>query len=401
MKTSTFISTFTLVSTSLAHMEMNWPYPLHSKFDPANTGANVDYNMIAPLNADGSNFPCKGYLSPPPTRTVASYQAGQTYNMSITGSAPHGGGSCQLSLSYDNGKTFKVIKSMIGGCPLTTQYDFKIPSDAPSGNAVFAWTWFNLIGNREMYMNCAFVNVARSTTNQTSIDQLPNIYVANIGGTASKTVENVQVVFPDPGRDVQYGGSVTGGAQPSNASISTNPSAPTMTLRKDLLLNGSYPTTLATALKPIAVPTNKTQAAQPSTNLSSIYNVPRMSAMPSATISSLVPASSAARSALSSSPTLTNTPCKAGQPRCDNETNWSVCNGQGSGYISMGTVAPGTICVDGEFKAAPSYGNCTGNPQIQCASNEKTFMVCDQGDWVDMGPVAAGTKCLEGSIVAA
>lgn len=28
---------------------------------------------------------------------------------------------------------------------------FQIPSAAPSGEAVFAWSWFNRLGNREMY----------------------------------------------------------------------------------------------------------------------------------------------------------------------------------------------------------------------------------------------------------
>lgn len=34
--------------------------------------------------------------------------------MSLQGTAIHNGGSCQISLSYDNGKTFRVIKSFIG-----------------------------------------------------------------------------------------------------------------------------------------------------------------------------------------------------------------------------------------------------------------------------------------------
>ena len=48
--------------------------------------------------------------------------------MTIAGSITHDGGSCQLSLSYDNGVTFKVIQSMIGGCPLVPGYNFTIPS---------------------------------------------------------------------------------------------------------------------------------------------------------------------------------------------------------------------------------------------------------------------------------
>src|SRR5947207_3219484 len=66
--------------------------------------------------------------------------------------APHGGGTCQFALSYDNGKTFTVIHSIEGGCPLDAvmnKYTIKIPDNAPSAErARFAWTWFNRIGNR-------------------------------------------------------------------------------------------------------------------------------------------------------------------------------------------------------------------------------------------------------------
>lgn len=28
---------------------------------------------------------------------------------------------------------------------------FTLPAEAPSGQALFAWNWFNRVGNREMY----------------------------------------------------------------------------------------------------------------------------------------------------------------------------------------------------------------------------------------------------------
>lgn len=124
--------------------------------------------------------------------------------MSLSSGATHSGGSCQLSLSYDNGTTFKVIKSMEGGCPLTSEYDFQIPNDAPSGDALFAWTWFNLEGNREMYMNCADVTVeGGSGSGDGSWDSLPDLFVANVGNGCS-TVEGKHTVFADPGDDVVY-----------------------------------------------------------------------------------------------------------------------------------------------------------------------------------------------------
>lgn len=119
--------------------------------------------------------------------------------MTLTGSATHGGGSCQLALSFDNGESFHVIKSMEGGCPLTTTYDFDIPSDAPSGHALLAWTWFNLVGNREMYMNCADVEIEGGSGGFNG----PEIFVANVGNGCS-TVEGKQTVFANPGDDVIY-----------------------------------------------------------------------------------------------------------------------------------------------------------------------------------------------------
>src|ERR1700712_2316573 len=169
-----------------AHMEMSQPYPIRSRFDSSN-GDLVDYNLKSPLTANGSNYPCHGYQNDRPIKITASYSAGQSYSMAISGEASHGGGSCQLSLSYDNGATFKVIKSIIGGCPIIASYDFTVPGSAPSGNALLAWTWFNQIGNREMYMNCAWVQIQgaksrRLRNRSAAMDSLPNIFRANIEG---------------------------------------------------------------------------------------------------------------------------------------------------------------------------------------------------------------------------
>lgn len=207
-----------------SHMEMSWPYPLRSKFDPANSYQVIDYSMTAPLSADGSNFPCKGYQNDRPVQTTTSYTAGFTYNMTLAGSATHGGGSCQLSLSYDNGATFRVIKSMIGGCPLTSTYEFTIPSYAPAGVALFAWTWQNYEGNREFYMNCAEVNIIsggysgrrKRQAYYSSFGQLPYIWRANLEGINDcVTTEQEDPVYPNPGPDVAYGDGLTSDSAPS------------------------------------------------------------------------------------------------------------------------------------------------------------------------------------------
>lgn len=48
-----------------------------------------------------SNFACKGYQSDVPGKShaVATVKAGQQFEVALDGSATHGGGSCQFSLS--------------------------------------------------------------------------------------------------------------------------------------------------------------------------------------------------------------------------------------------------------------------------------------------------------------
>jgi len=185
-----------------------------------------DFDLNAPITK--AQFPCKGYHKDPERgagKSVATWAAGsdQTfrYNIhthtqlpenrantngsnSITGGAAHGGGSCQVSLSYDNGGTFKVIKSFVGNCPVAgLEYSFPVPRDAASGAAIFAWTWYNKIGNRELYMGCAAVTITNGGSGLGS--SFPNVFVANVGDQCS-TVEDKALEFPNPGAVVERSG---------------------------------------------------------------------------------------------------------------------------------------------------------------------------------------------------
>jgi hypothetical protein len=69
--------------------------------------------------------------------------------------AAHGGGSCQISFSYDAGVSWAVVQSWEGNCPrvrkgqeggptntydVSQDYEFRIPNDLPSSNEVIvAW----------------------------------------------------------------------------------------------------------------------------------------------------------------------------------------------------------------------------------------------------------------------
>jgi hypothetical protein len=226
-----------LAITAQAHMEMTSPAPFKSKHND-HAGSDVDYSMTSPLSQDGSNFPCKGYhslMGTPAGATTADYEAGQTYQFTIAGGANHGGGSCQASLSYDGGSTWSVIHSYIGNCPGAgeSSFDFTVPGDAPSGEAIFAWTWFNQVGNREMYMNCAAVNIAGNSAGRAALAGRPAMFVANTGNGCS-TVEGSDVDFPNPGPDVDNASSKTappsgscpaGGSSGGSPPVNSNPPA--------------------------------------------------------------------------------------------------------------------------------------------------------------------------------
>ncbi|KAF2190816.1 lytic polysaccharide monooxygenase, partial [Zopfia rhizophila CBS 207.26] len=212
--------------STLSHMQMEEPSPLR---DPHGNRDNEpkDFNILTPLRSDGSDFTCKGYQWNTPLTPVATYQAGETYEMTLKGGATHGGGSCQISLSCDNGLHFKVLKSIIGGCPTQKTYDFTIPRTVRSTRCLLGWSWFNRVGNREMYMNCAVVDIvgigehkgkeaaelvdrsSAAQAAQAALQILPDMYVANLQGINDcRTKETTEPVFPDPGEDVVYGKGV-------------------------------------------------------------------------------------------------------------------------------------------------------------------------------------------------
>ncbi|KAL2255676.1 hypothetical protein VTK26DRAFT_2903 [Humicola hyalothermophila] len=220
------------------HMIMNTPTPYN-----LNTAPLLQVN---PLSGDHYPFPCHNHYSFAERTAV---EAGGATLVNFTGGAQHGGGSCQFSITYDEpvdggswnkSAKFKTIYTIIGGCPAEftdetrnlppaakdshmredgkhcgndngvdciRQFMIPIPKFLKNGPATFAWTWFNKIGNREMYMNCAPITITGGTGDQAQIDELPDIFVANYhndpdlptcitGTSADKVVLN----FPIPGK---------------------------------------------------------------------------------------------------------------------------------------------------------------------------------------------------------
>lgn len=219
-KLAFFAALAALTNLASAHMIMKTPNPY---------GADSLNN--SPLNTTQGllDYPCKtrpGGYNPPVAPNQMPVGAAQT--LSFTGSAVHGGGSCQISLSTDKeptpSSTFKVIHSIVGGCPSNktegnldggpsssgaNTYGFSIPNDVPNGDYALAWTWFNKVGNREMYMNCAPVTVSGSTGSPDSFNKLPNMFIANCGGVSASTsgTEGNDIKFPNPGPSVETDGA--------------------------------------------------------------------------------------------------------------------------------------------------------------------------------------------------
>lgn len=97
---------------------------------------------------------------------------------------------------------------------------------------------FNKIGNREMYMNCAVVNIVpkgskhsrdaqpealsprdtaiANAAAQSALSSYPSLFVANLAGVNDcVTKETQDVMFDNPGNNVQYADGKSGGAKPS------------------------------------------------------------------------------------------------------------------------------------------------------------------------------------------
>ncbi|KAJ5267309.1 CAZyme family AA11 [Penicillium angulare] len=207
------VSIIMAVGWASGHMILNNPKP----FGKATLNNS-------PLAADGSDFPCKlrpGAFEAPEEQNIVG--VGETHPLSFEGGAMHGGGSCQVSLTIDRipskDSEWLVIKSFEGGCPASTSgsigsssaavdpfhFNFTVPESMKPGDYTLAWTWFNQIGNREMYMNCAPITITGLPANGSQTrPSFPPMFIANINGC--NTTENVDIRFPHPGNALEYNG---------------------------------------------------------------------------------------------------------------------------------------------------------------------------------------------------
>ncbi|KAL1686508.1 hypothetical protein GGG16DRAFT_96791 [Schizophyllum commune] len=395
-----------LVASVSAHMEMTSPPPLRSKANK-NAGQNIDYSMTSPLEADGSNFPCKGYLDDTEGKeSVATWQAGSSQQITITGGANHGGGSCQLSISEDEGKTFKVIKSFEGACPANSgdnTLNVDIPTDVKNGDVVFAWTWNNEIGNREFYMNCAMVTIENGGS---GLDSYPDMFVAQLSSINSCTIaEGIDVKYPNPGDQVETAdgaklGDPTGdcGATGSSSGGSSGGSGSSSAGGAGATGASSAGGAGASASVSIGIgggsgsaPTSAAGASSAAASATGVNNggdggVGDLS-------SALGGASSAAGSAGASA-----TSTASGSSTTGAAGSSGSAGGASGASGAAGSSATGAASGTGSASsAAGSAVPCDNEGETRCDSTT-TWSVCGSGIWQNMGSTAAGMKCVNGSM---
>lgn len=364
-----FAKTLTMVglaATASAHIVMTNPVPLAP-------GGTLDNS---PLFADGSNFPCKGPVTGGGD-TENVYEQGSVQQLAFKGTAVHGGGSCQVSVTSDLNPTsdsvWKVIKSIEGGCPaqdtegnlgsdanaeVPYTYDFTIPSELASGEYVFAWSWFNKVGNREMYMNCAAVSVTGSGGSDGFLDTLPDMFTANIG-TGCGTVDSADVEFPNPGQDVErLNGATSAFAAPTGSCGGSG---------------GSPPTNPDPSPEPTTPPT-PTEAPTPPESPE-----PTPTSIPGGIFITVTSSAVTAPTEAPETPETPETPEPVPEPEVPTPTPEPEV--PVPEVPSEGAVAPGTACSE------EGTWNCVGGT---------SFQRCASGAWSAVLDLAAGMTCENG-----
>ncbi|EXM33847.1 hypothetical protein FoTM2_002542 [Fusarium oxysporum f. sp. vasinfectum] len=378
----------TLASFASAHMLMANPKPYGN---PNNS----------PLEADGSDFPCKGKVNDGSGDNV--YKQGSTQELSFTGQAVHGGGSCQVSITTDKNPTkdsvWKVIKSIEGGCPSRTatgnlggnpdapnpdKYDFTIPKELAAGEYTLAWTWFNHVGNREMYMNCAAITVEGSGGSKDLLNSLPDMFVANIGNKC-ETLPDTDLAFPNPGKDVSKlkskldgpsgtgcqkagSGSGDGGSDGGSGGGDSQPSTPVAAPTTN---NGAQPTQPAATPAPSAG--NGSGSGSGSGDGSN--GTPEIPGGAFITVSQ----PSASQPTATQAPATPETPqdgSGSGEGSGSGDGNQSGGSGSGSSGFAAGTACTN----EGEW-------NCIGG---------STFQRCASGAWTATQQLSSGVSCTPG-----
>ncbi|KAF2738374.1 hypothetical protein EJ04DRAFT_428963 [Polyplosphaeria fusca] len=315
---SALLAAATLMASANAHVLVSKPVPY-----------SVDKLDNSPIT--GAQYPCKaqnGFT----VSEMNSMKVGEEQTLQLKGSAIHGGGSCQLSVTTDTEPTanskFKVIMSMEGNCPKGTDasYSFKLPDSIPNGKATFAWSWFSrLSGAPELYMNCAPIDVTGGASDTSAFDQLPDLLVANIGEGCT-TVANMNTKFPNPGENLITDNSLAE-SQPPTGNCGASGNSP----------GGNSPGSPASsgAAGAPSSPASSAPAAGPSQPAESAPAAPSSPASPSS------PATGGGQACTEN-----------GAVVCNGADQFGICN---NGQVVWQAVSAGTTCSNGAIQKRTNY----------------------------------------------
>ncbi|QIX02274.1 hypothetical protein AMS68_007791 [Peltaster fructicola] len=348
-----------LAGTGFAHMVIKSPVPY---------GQSSLTN--GPLAADGSDFPCKQRAGVYDITKMNSMAVGVPQELSFMGSAVHGGGSCQVSVTLDEKPTkdsqFKVIHSIIGGCPsnvtgnlpedangnLAGTFQFQVPTGFPNGKATLAWSWLNKVGNREFYMNCAPIEVSGGSDSKDVFNSLPDMFVANIPATTCGTTENEDFVYPNPGDSVETRFSTALGSKTLGSSCQTPTQGSNAGAQKPAVAN-SIPVSAPSSLPTVSAAYTQSAAgsvAAPSTTVAALATTTTAVAIPTTTAAAV---SVAPVATVSTAPSSGNSTCASGSVSCPqpgsiicvSSSQFGLCDINNCAIVQA--VALGTTCSGG------------------------------------------------------
>ncbi|KAK9894042.1 lytic polysaccharide monooxygenase [Cystobasidium minutum MCA 4210] len=403
-----------------AHMTMATPLAFFPNPDHAKT----------PLTGPGGEFPCKtgiSGLSLASSVATTTYEAGKEMSVTLAGGATHGGGSCQFSLSYDGGKSWGVVYSVIGGCLATTlTYSFKLPAELPgTDSALFAWTWINYMGGApEIYMNCAPVKIKSSAKGSLTV---PALFKANLGEGCT-SIGNCDVKYPKPGKWVLAGQTKCNAGASSPGYTGTCKQDPDVTFQANgkgggksgsggmpSVSPGKYPLSQAVALHAAPSAAASEQASD------SPESGPSQQTGGDATSAASDAASDPAPVVFKGDPqTGLDEVNFVAKNKEEAEAEYSLgAQGQGDEEETVSTqsdsqevsnpsevpaVGLNAVQSVGSSPVVPPSGSSTGQLKgsctgiLGCSDDGKSFFLCGQSGWIPMGSVAAGTACRNGVI---
>ena len=367
---------------------------------------------------------------------VNQWDAGETQQLTFKGSAVHGGGSCQFSITTDPEPTkdsqWKVIHSIVGNC-LTDQagnigdnaeamvasvHPVTMPSNIPEGRYTFAWTWLNKVGQREFYMNCAPIQVGSSSSAPSAdsaanaakvLSDLPDMFVTNLPSSfhlptpplseQCDTTEGEDFVYPDPGQSVikgaaattSFGSSVKGQGCAAQAKMgagagkigSPSPGTPSTPS------NPSIPSKPSSPSKPSIAPYQPQVSEKPAPSPAApVKGEPQPSKIPTNPGGGIFAPGASPAPAASSAPAAVPTP----QPSAPAAAKPSP---------PVANPAPVTPPQTGsDNNTTPSNGECTpctNDGAVVCIGT-KQFGLCNRGCAVAQD-LAAGMSCVAGVVV--